>query len=77
MTAHWTAITYYVSYNSNKPSKASSNPTGIMLNSEHKYLPASALSGNTYSLKGWSFKNGIQRLMVVVLIMLIKHMYQN
>lgn len=56
MTAHWTAITYYVSYNSNKPSKASSNPTGIMLNSEHKYLPASALSGNTYSLKGWSFK---------------------
>lgn len=56
MTAHWTAITYYVSYNSNKPSKASSNPTGIMLNSEHKYLPASALRENTYSLKGWSFE---------------------
>lgn len=56
MTAHWTAITYYVSYNSNKPSKASSNPTGIMLNSEHKYLPASALRENVYELKGWSFE---------------------
>lgn len=56
MTAHWTAITYYVSYNSNKPSKASSNPTGIMLNSEHKYLPASALRENVYDLKGWSFE---------------------
>lgn len=56
MTAHWTAITYYVSYNSNKPSKASSNPTGIMLNSEHKYLPASALRENIYDLKGWSFE---------------------
>ena len=64
LTAHWTPITYYVSYNGNKPDKASSDVTGIMLNSTHAYdngIKASgytsALTANAYSLKGWSFIN--------------------
>ena len=64
LTAHWTPITYYVSYNKNKPGKASHDVSGIMTNSKHAYDNGSSgngysncLSSNQFSLKGWSFKN--------------------
>lgn len=64
LTAHWTPITYYVSYNKNKPGKASHDVTGIMTNSKHAYDNgisgngySNCLSSNQFSLKGWSFKN--------------------
>ncbi len=64
LTAHWTPITYYVSYNKNKPGKASHDVSGIMTNSKHAYDNgisgngySNCLSSNQFSLKGWSFKN--------------------
>lgn len=64
LTAHWTPITYYVSYNKNKPGKASHDVSGIMPNSKHAYDNgisgngySNCLSSNQFSLKGWSFKN--------------------
>lgn len=63
MTAHWTPITYYVSYNKNKPGKASHDVTGIMTNSTHSYnneIKSAGytpnLSKNNYSIKGWDFR---------------------
>ena len=63
MTAHWTPITYYVSYNKNKPDKASHDVSGIMTNSTHSYnneIKSAGytpnLSKNGYSIKGWSFR---------------------
>lgn len=64
LTAHWTPITYYVSYNKNKPDKASHDVSGIMTNSTHSYnneIKSAGytpnLSKNGYSIKGWSFRN--------------------
>lgn len=63
LTAHWTPITYYVSYNKNKPGKASHDVSGIMTNSTHSYnneIKSAGytpnLSKNGYSIKGWSFR---------------------
>ena len=63
LTAHWTPITYYVSYNKNKPGKASNDVTGIMTNSTHSYnneikSPGYTpnLSKNSYGIKGWNFR---------------------
>jgi len=63
LTAHWTPITYYVSYNKNKPDKASHDVSGIMTNSTHSYnneIKSAGytpnLSKNGYSIKGWSFR---------------------
>lgn len=63
MTAHWTPITYYVSYNKNKPGKASHDVSGIMTNSTHSYnneIKSAGytpnLSKNGYSIKGWNFR---------------------
>ena len=63
LTAHWTPITYYVSYNKNKPDKASHDVSGIMPNSTHSYnneIKSAGytpnLSKNGYSIKGWSFR---------------------
>lgn len=63
MTAHWTPITYYVSYNKNKPDKASHDVSGIMTNSTHSYnneIKSAGytpnLSKNGYSIKGWNFR---------------------
>lgn len=63
LTAHWTPITYYVSYNKNKPGKASNDVTGIMTNSTHSYNNeiksagyTSNLSKNSYGIKGWDFR---------------------
>ena len=58
--AQWTANTYTVVYNSNKPSTASNNVSGTMSNSTHTYDVSKALNKNTYSLKGWRF-NGWNR----------------
>lgn len=63
MTAHWTPITYYVSYNKNKPDKASHDVSGIMTNSTHSYnneIKSAGytpnLSKNSYGIKGWNFR---------------------
>lgn len=63
LTAHWTPITYYVSYNKNKPGKASNDVTGIMTNSTHSYNNeiksagyTSNLSKNNYDITGWDFR---------------------
>ena len=63
MTAHWTPITYYVSYNKNKPDRASHDVSGIMTNSKHAYDNgisgngySNCLSSNQFRLKGWSLK---------------------
>lgn len=63
LTAHWTPITYYVSYNKNKPDKASHDVSGIMTNSTHSYNNeiksagyTSNLSKNSYGIKGWDFR---------------------
>ena len=63
MTAHWTPITYYVSYNKNKPDKASYDVSGIMTNSTHSYnneIKSAGytpnLSKNSYGIKGWNFR---------------------
>jgi len=53
--AHWTAKTYTVTYNANKPSGASNNVSGTTANSSHTYDTAQALTANGYSLKGWTF----------------------
>lgn len=57
LRAHWKAITYYVSYKSNKPSIASNSVTGSMSNTTHSYDTAKALASNKYEIKGWSFVN--------------------
>ena len=53
--AVWTAITYTVTYNSNKPSAASGTVTGATSNSTHMYNVPSALQANGFSLAGWTF----------------------
>lgn len=55
ITAHWTAIKYTVTYNSNKPSTASGNISGTTANSSHTYDTAKNLTANGYSLTGWTF----------------------
>ena len=55
LTAHWTANTYTVTYNSNKPSNASGTISGTTANSSHTYDVAKNLTANGYSLTGWTF----------------------
>ena len=56
-TATWTPITYYVRFNSNKPSNATNNITGSMSNQSFTYdASATALSTNQFDLDGWTFK---------------------
>ena len=55
MSAHWSPITYYVGYQPNKPSKASSSVTGTTATSTHYYDTPKVVAANGYSLKGWSF----------------------
>ena len=54
--AQWTANTYTVIYNSNKPSGASGTVTGVTTSSSHTYDTQKALSANGYSLTGWTFQ---------------------
>ena len=53
--ANWTANTYTVTYNSNKPLTASGTIDGTTAGSEHTYDTASPLTTNGYSLDGWTF----------------------
>ena len=54
--AKWTANTYTIIYNSNKPSGASSEITGLTASSTHTYDVAGTLTANGYSLVGRTFK---------------------
>jgi uncharacterized repeat protein (TIGR02543 family) len=53
--AHWTAITYTVTYNTNKPINSSSNVSGTTGDSSHTYDLASNLTVNGFTLTGWTF----------------------
>ena len=53
--AYWTANTYTVTYNSNKPAAASGQISGSTASSEHTYDSEKALTSNGYSLVGWTF----------------------
>ena len=55
--ANWTANTYTVTYNSNKPSNASGTIGGTTESSKHTYDTASPLTTNGYSLIGWTFSS--------------------
>ena len=54
--AQWTACTYTVVYNSNKPSTATASISGTTANSTHTYDTAKALTTNGYKLTGWTFE---------------------
>ena len=53
--AKWTAHTYIVKYNSNKPSSSNSNVEGSTADSSHTYNEEKVLTTNGYTLKGWTF----------------------
>ena len=53
--AKWTANTYTVTYNANKPAEASTAVTGSTGGSTHTYDTPSALTKNGFSLTGWTF----------------------
>lgn len=55
MTANAIANTYYIKYDSNKPSGASNQVDGSMTNSEHTYNSNKQLEDNKYSIIGWHF----------------------
>lgn len=55
MTANAIANTYYIKYDSNKPSGASNKVVGSMTNSEHTYNSNKQLEDNKYSIIGWHF----------------------
>ncbi len=54
--AKWTANSYTIIYNSNKPRGASSEITGLTASSTHTYDVAGTLTANGYSLVGRTFK---------------------
>ena len=53
--AVWTANTYTVTYDSNKPDGASGSVEGVTESSVHTYDTAKALTANGYRLTGWTF----------------------
>ena len=55
LTAQWKANTYTVTYNSNKPSTASTTMSGTTANSSHTYDTASLLTTNGFVLPGYTF----------------------
>ena len=54
--AKWTANTYTITYNANKPSRASASIAGSTAKSTHTYDVAKSLTANGYSLVGWTFR---------------------
>ena len=54
--AKWTANTYTITYNANKPGRASASIAGSTAKSTHTYDVAKSLTANGYSLVGWTFK---------------------
>ena len=57
LVAQWSPNPYTISYNSNKPSKASNSVTGSTGQTNLVYDQTGNLSYNGFSLKGWSFVN--------------------
>ena len=53
--AQWTANTYTVTYDRNKPSSSTGTVSGSTANSSHTYDTSKALTANGYSLTGWTF----------------------
>jgi len=53
--ARWTQNAYTITYDTNRPSKASSLVAGSTPNSSHTYDVSSALTSNGYTLTGWTF----------------------
>ena len=53
--ANWTANTYTITYNKNKPETASESVTGSTNDSSHTYDTSKVLTSNGYALKGWTF----------------------
>ena len=53
--AKWTANTYTITYNKNKPKTASESVTGSTNDSTHTYDTSKVLTSNGYALKGWTF----------------------
>ena len=53
--AQWTANTYAIVYNGNKPAGASDSISGATALSNHTYDTAKPLTTNGYSLTGWTF----------------------
>ena len=54
--AKWTTNTYTITYNANKPGRASASIAGSTAKSTHTYDAAKSLTANGYSLVGWTFK---------------------
>lgn len=55
LEARWTANTYKITYDSNKPTNASAEIVGATGDSNHTYDLAGSLTPNGYSLAGWIF----------------------
>lgn len=57
LVAQWSPNPYTISYNSNKPSKASSSVTGSTGQTDLVYDQTGNLANNGFSITGWSFVN--------------------
>lgn len=57
LVAQWNPNPYTISYNSNKPSKASSSVTGSTGQTDLVYDQTGNLANNGFSITGWSFVN--------------------
>lgn len=57
LVAQWSPNPYTISYNSNKPSKASSSVTGSTGQTDLVYDQTGNLAYNGFSITGWSFVN--------------------
>lgn len=57
LVAQWNPNPYTISYNSNKPSKASSSVTGSTGQTNLVYDQTGNLANNGFSITGWSFVN--------------------
>ena len=55
LTATWTANTYTVTYDSNKPATATGTLAGKTSDSKHTYNSDGTLTANGYTLTGWTF----------------------
>jgi len=52
--AQWTANTYTITYDANKPTTASKEISGTVANATHTYDVSKALSSSYYKLEGWT-----------------------
>ena len=60
-TAQWSPISYFIDYDSNKPSKASSTVQGTVATTSMIYdSTTTALAKNNFTLTGWTFRGWSQ-----------------